>query len=206
MLKLFTKVDVKKMINQGMTFKQIQEKIGFEDIGQGWGYKSIEAWTLGQNKAYEDKYICYIPEYCFSEGAVKQIEITSLYTVKDFKDLCFGTNMHPEFLFETVDWQHPTSLLDEISISVDVSSEKNDILECIDLTHFTCIGNNRLEAYGSHINYEMSFADPDVRILISFDEFCSELNLGYGCSKYLQIARLYEDKQGNIWYDNEYYG
>ena len=114
--------------------------------------------------------------------------------------------MHPEFLFETVDWQHPTSLLDEISISVDVSSEKNDILECIDLTHFTCIGNNRLEAYGSHINYEMSFADPDVRILISFDEFCSELNLGYGCSKYLQIARLYEDKQGNIWYDNEYYG
>ena len=113
MLKLFTKKDVAQMINQGLTFQQIQEKIGFDDIGQGYGYKSIEAWDLGQNKAYEDKYICYIPEYCFSEGTVKQIEITSLYTVKDFKDLCHGTSYNPEDLFDNVDWQHPSSLLME---------------------------------------------------------------------------------------------
>lgn len=123
MLKLFTKVDVKKMINQGMTFRQIQEKIGFEDIGQGYGYKSIEAWVLGEHEEYENKYICYIPEYCFDDGSTKQINIDSLYTPKDFRDLCIGTNIVPDFLFESVDWQHPSTLLNEL---VDDISENNE--------------------------------------------------------------------------------
>lgn len=114
MIKLFTKKDVAQMINQGLTFQQIQDKIGFENIGQGWGYKSDEAWLLGQHKYYEDKYICYIPEYCYEDNNVKQIDINSLYTFKDFKDLCQGTNVSPDYLFESVDWQHPSTLLDEI--------------------------------------------------------------------------------------------
>ena len=123
MLKLFTKMDVKKMINQGMTFRQIQDKIGFEDIGQGYGYKSIEAWDLGKHKKYEDKYICYIPEYCYEDNNIKQIDINSLYTFKDFKDLCHGTNVSPDYLFESVDWQHPSALLIEL---VDYISENNE--------------------------------------------------------------------------------
>ena len=74
----------------------------------------------------------------------------------------------------------------------------------IDLSTFTCIGNNRLEAYGSHMNFEMSFKNPEIRIILTFEEFCKELDKGYGNSIYLQISRLYEDSEGQIWYDNEY--
>ena len=71
---------------------------------------------------------------------------------------------------------------------------------------FGCIGNNRLEAYGSHMNFEMGFENPEVRVLITFDEFCKELDKGYGNSRYIEIARLYEDADGKIWYDNDYAG
>lgn len=91
-----------------------------------------------------------------------------------------------------------------------------DTLRAIGFTHeeiieagigsFGCIGNNRLEAYGSHMNFEMGFDDPEVRTLMSFDEFCKELDKGYGNSNYIQIARLYEDADGKIWYDNDYAG
>lgn len=111
MLKLFTKKDVAQMINQGLTFQQIQDKIGFENIGQGYGYKSDEAWVLGQKNRYKNSYICYIPEYCYTDNSVKQIDIDSLYTVEDFKNLCYGTIYDPEDLFDSVDWQHPSSLL-----------------------------------------------------------------------------------------------
>lgn len=110
---LFTKFDIKKMINQGLTFNQIQDKVGFKNIGQGFGYKSDEAWVLGQKNRYKDTYICYIPEYCYTDNSVKQIDINSCYTVKDFKDLCHGTTYDPEDLFDSVDWQHPSSLLEE---------------------------------------------------------------------------------------------
>lgn len=115
MLKLFTKQDVQDMIDKGMTFRQIQDEMGFENIGQGWGYKSYEAWTLGMYTNTSDKYICYVPEYCYSDDTqVKQISVDNCYTRKDFNDLCFDRVVtNPEFLFESVDWQHPSSLLDE---------------------------------------------------------------------------------------------
>ncbi len=91
-----------------------------------------------------------------------------------------------------------------------------DTLHAIGLTHeeiidagigsFVCVGNNRKEAYASHMNFEMGFDNPELRVLITFDEFCKELDLGYGNSKYVQISRLYEDADGKIWYDNEYVG
>ena len=76
----------------------------------------------------------------------------------------------------------------------------------IDLSTFVLLGNNRIEAYAAHMDYEIGFDNPDVREIMSFDEFCKELDLGYGNSGYIQIARLYEDEDGKIWYDNEYVG
>jgi hypothetical protein len=72
------------------------------------------------------------------------------------------------------------------------------------LSTFVKIGENREQAYISHIDFELGFASPILRNIITFKEFCKELDLGYGKSDYVQIARLYEDEQGNIWYDNEY--
>lgn len=74
----------------------------------------------------------------------------------------------------------------------------------MDLSNFTLIGNNREEAYEEHIKFEMSFSNPAVRDIVSFEEFCEELDLGYGKSSHIQIARLYEDIDGKIYYDNEY--
>ena len=74
----------------------------------------------------------------------------------------------------------------------------------MNLSTFVKIGENREQAYISHIDFELGFASPILRNIITFKEFCKELDLGYGKSDYVQIARLYEDEQGNIWYDNEY--
>lgn len=74
----------------------------------------------------------------------------------------------------------------------------------IDLSTFIPAGNSRLEAYGHHMDFEMSFYEPKLRDLITFKDFCKELDLGYGNSDHVQIARLYEDETGKIWYDNEY--
>jgi hypothetical protein len=54
------------------------------------------------------------------------------------------------------------------------------------------------------MNFEMGFDNPELRDLMDFGDFCKELDLGYGNSAHIQIARLYEDEDGKIWYDNEY--
>ena len=74
----------------------------------------------------------------------------------------------------------------------------------MDLSNFVLVGNNRKEAYDSHIEFENGFDDPEFRDLMNFDHFCKELDLGYGNSTHIQIARLFEDNDGKIWYDNEY--
>lgn len=114
MLKLFTKQDIQEMINKNMTFNQIADEIGFEDIGQGYGYKSYDAWDISEKEIYDDL-IVYIPEYCYSEHMIKQIDIESCYTRQDFENLCKNTSCEPEYLFASVDWQHPSSLLNELS-------------------------------------------------------------------------------------------
>ena len=72
----------------------------------------------------------------------------------------------------------------------------------MDLTSFVKVGNNRKESYADYIDFEKGFKENSV--VISFEEFCSELDKGYGKSDYTQIARLYEDNNGCVWYDNEY--
>lgn len=73
----------------------------------------------------------------------------------------------------------------------------------MDLTTFIKVGNNRQEAYKDYCNFEAGF-DKEVKVTLSYEEFCIELDKGYSNSKYVQIARLYEDIDGTIWYDNEY--
>lgn len=57
-------------------------------------------------------------------------------------------------------------------------------------------------AYKDFCDFENGF-DKDVRIEINYGEFVEELKKGYGKSKYIQIARLFELSNG-IYYDNEY--
>lgn len=73
----------------------------------------------------------------------------------------------------------------------------------MNLSTFVKVGNNKTEAYDDFYEFEMGF-DEDCRTNLSYEEFCSELDKGYGNSDCIQIARLYEDKNGVIWYDNEY--
>lgn len=114
MLKLFTKQDIQDMVDKGMSLLQIENEIGVENIGQGFGYKSEEAYILDSMYGLEDKYICYIPEYNYNElpDGTKQIDINSCYTKKDFIELT-GDKTKAEALFQSVDWQHPSSLWDE---------------------------------------------------------------------------------------------
>ena len=73
----------------------------------------------------------------------------------------------------------------------------------MDLTGFVKVGNNRKEAYDDFVAFENGF-DEDYRTELTFEEFCEELDKGYGNANYTQIARLYEDENGNVWYDNDY--
>jgi hypothetical protein len=74
----------------------------------------------------------------------------------------------------------------------------------MDLTGFIMIGN-REDAYKDFIDFEMGFRE-DCRSILTYGEFCIELKKGYGNSDYVQIARLYEDENGIVWYDNDYVG
>ena len=75
----------------------------------------------------------------------------------------------------------------------------------LDLTNFVLVGNNRREAYESHMEFERGFNDPNNEYLkMSFIQFCEEMDKGYGQSDWIQIGRLYEAPDGRIWYDNEY--
>lgn len=92
---------------------------------------------------------------------------------------------------------------------VSIKAENLEISPCddskeMDFSSFVFAGKNRQEAYDSHIEFEKGF-DPECSYAdMTFEEFCDELDKGYDGSDCLQIARLYEDANGNIWYDNEF--
>ena len=73
----------------------------------------------------------------------------------------------------------------------------------MDLTNFSKVGNNREEAYNDFVEFESGFSEL-LRNNLSYEEFCTELDKGYGNSDYVQVARLYEDENGAVWYDTEY--
>lgn len=120
---LLTKQDIQDMINQGMSLKQIQEKMGFDNIGQGYGYKNFYAWGLAEHDFYwSDTLVVYIPEYCYDDES-KQINLDYCYTRRDIEsiyeewweeedgDLLYMT---VDEFFEALTWQHPSSLLNEM--------------------------------------------------------------------------------------------
>lgn len=72
----------------------------------------------------------------------------------------------------------------------------------MDLTGFVKVGNNRKEAYDDFVEFESGF-DEDFRTILTYEEFCIELEKGYGNSDCIQISRLYENEDG-IWYDNDF--
>lgn len=110
---LFTKTQIQNLIDEGKDLKFFREYMEFEDIGQGYGYKSVEAWDSDSPDV-----IVYIPEYCYSETEndegtrITILEIDSCYTKQDFLDIT-GDLEKAEDLFESVDWQHPTTLWNE---------------------------------------------------------------------------------------------
>ena len=83
-----------------------------------------------------------------------------------------------------------------------VPTEYDNDSSYMDLSTFIKIGN-RKEAYEDFCEFEKGF-DEDTRNNLTFEEFCVELDKGYGNSGCVQVARLYEDDNGVIWYDNEY--
>lgn len=88
----------------GRRYNEIDElPIGW--IGQGYGYKSQEAYEAGDN------YICYIPEYCYNEETY-ELDLNCCYTIADFLELT-GDERKARDLFNAVDWQHPSSLWGE---------------------------------------------------------------------------------------------
>ena len=89
---------------KGKRFDEIDE-IPFFDIGQGYGYKSLEAFDTGENV------ICYIPEYCYN-GDTLELDPECCYSKADFLKLT-GDEEKARRLFESLDWQHPSSLWNE---------------------------------------------------------------------------------------------
>ena len=75
----------------------------------------------------------------------------------------------------------------------------------MDLTNFVNVGKNRMESYDDFVNFELGF-DEDTRNNLTYEQFCAEMDKGYGNSDCVQIARLYEDENGTVWYDNDYVG
>ena len=148
MIKLFFISDVKRMIEDNKSFQEIQKELDFRDIGQGWGYKSFEAWEVARkNDIYKSSMIVYIPEYCYNEGLfTKQLDVNCCYTYNDFEIIAQSKGLDTNYLFESCDWQHPFSLANEIG------EDENDMTEtfknCIYITEPNLNGEfNNMEAY-----------------------------------------------------------
>lgn len=102
--KFIKKEDVPKLA-AGKRYDEI-ENLPFEDIGQGYGFKSEAAFDAG------DDLVCYIPEYCYDDETL-ELEPDSCYTKADFLELTGDEEEKARELFAAVDWQHPSSLWQE---------------------------------------------------------------------------------------------
>ena len=93
------------------------EKIEREFYGQGMIFKSDEAFY---DTEHPDR-ICYIPELS-----------DSTYSRNSFLAICDGQVDMAEELYESVDWQHPETLLDEWfrNGEVDTCNECGKMFNC----------------------------------------------------------------------------
>ena len=78
-----------------------------------------------------------------------------------------------------------------------IECESLCILEGLQNNNIVYVSSNRKETYELLIECEDDFN-------MNYEEFCRELDKGYGESDCAKIARFYEDSQGRIWCDNDY--
>lgn len=97
------------------------EKIVREFYGQGMIFKNDEAFYDTENP----ERACYIPELS-----------DSIYTRKSFFDMCNNQSDIAEELYQSVDWQHPETLLDEWEIlgEIDTCKECGKLFSCYGAT------------------------------------------------------------------------
>ncbi len=91
---------------------------------QGWVYKNEEAY-------YTDKSaVCYVPEL---EDAI--------YTGQDILDMCNGQPEIADRVFEAIDWEHPSSYLDD--------QDSDELCQCECGKWYWCYGVNKCPFCGA---------------------------------------------------------
>ena len=85
-----------------------REVQGYND---GFIFKSYENYQKGEE-------VCYIPEFAHNGDRIDEtseyLDESFGYRRKHFEELCEGTKVDPDYLFEMVDWQAPETLLSEM--------------------------------------------------------------------------------------------
>ena len=115
-MKLVKREELAQLV-KGKRYDEIEE-FPFEDIGQGYGFKCREAYESGFN------FVCYIPEYCQNTETM-ELDPDSCYTKADFLELT-GSEAKARELFDSVDWQHPSSLWNEWESYYEEEDKGND--------------------------------------------------------------------------------
>lgn len=102
--KYLTKDQLIAEINKG----NLPEQYVAQPIGQGDGYKiDFDIW----NNKFDENIVVYIPEFGYDEDGMPKED--SIYSFKDFLDICKGNREYALQLLEDVDWQSPETLYDE---------------------------------------------------------------------------------------------
>lgn len=82
-----------------------------QGYNSGFIFKSYDNYESGEG-------VCYIPEYAYNGNKIDEtsdyLDESFGYSRKHFEELCKGTKIDPDYLFELVDWQSPEALLDEM--------------------------------------------------------------------------------------------
>jgi hypothetical protein len=114
-----------------MKYEILEKTNGAELFMNGKTYYELERWDQGwcykDEKAFEDGFgLVYIPEYAVENFEGEQItiegrtfyngdDIEDVYTYSDLLNLCHGNHGHALFMIQTLDWQYPESLYDELN-------------------------------------------------------------------------------------------
>lgn len=115
--KYLTKDQLIAEINKG----NLPEEYTAQPIGQGDGYKiDFDFWTNN----FDENIVVYIPEFGYDEDGMPNED--SIYSFKDFLDICKGNREYALQLLEDVDWQSPETLYDEYNWEDDEDEEINE--------------------------------------------------------------------------------
>lgn len=172
----------------GKTYDNI-DKLPFEWLGQGYGYKNAEVFLAG------DSYVCYISEYSYDEDT-HELDPESCYTRADFVKLTGGLEK-PIELFNSVDWQHPSSLWNEGEALDDEKEKENKALEETEpLSYYQNIQRAYLVGNGGPCGIRESdetYNDLNRKLIVAYRDF-------YGAAYWGKIN--YHDSQQRQWIVN----